>query len=188
MKSRMKNWTGLSLALIFLAMLAEKIWPVHLLGLGGAALACCYDPPAAVIVPDPPATPAPDAAGETQIMVTADTSDSPSEAQEEREDAPLPFNLLDEPVTAARNAIEDGEWLQARAIILDAEDVFGGEPILVALRAEINAFFGLTDMRAPTAASTDFPSPPSQTLSADTDPLATMLMDFGAMSSSAAAE
>lgn len=168
-------------------MLADEIWPARLLGQGGVALACCYDPPAAVIVPDPPATPVPDAAGETQIMATADTRDSPSEAPEEREDTP-PFNLFDEPVTAARNAIADGEWLRARVIILDAEDVFGAEPVLVALRAEIDAFFGLTDMRAPAATSTDFPSPPSQTLSADADPLATMLVDFGAMSSSAAAE
>ena len=79
-------------------MLADEIWPVRLLGQGGVAFACCYDPPAAVIVPDPPATPVPDAAGETQIMATADTRDSPSEASEEREDTP-PFNLFDEPVS-----------------------------------------------------------------------------------------
>ena len=187
MKSRMIRWTGLSLALISIAMLADKIWPARLLGQGGVALACCYDPPAAVIVPDPPATPVPDAAGETQIMATADTRDSPSEASEDRKDTP-PFNLFDEPVTAARNAIADGEWLRARVIIIDAEDVFGAEPVLVDLRAEIDAFFGLTDMRAPAATSTDFLSPPSQTLSADADPLATMLVDFGAMSSSAVAE
>ena len=168
-------------------MLANKIWPARLLGQGGAALACCYDPPATVIVPDPPATSAPDAPGETQIMATANTHDSPSEAPEEREDKP-PFNLFDKPVKAARNAIADGEWLRARVIILDAEEVFGAEPVLVALRAEIDAFFGLTDMRVPAATFTDFPSPPSQTLSADTDPLATMLVDFGAMPRSVVAE
>lgn len=188
MKSRMIKWIGLSLGLIFTALLAGQIWPIAMLGQGGIAHACCYDPPAPTIVPDPPAAPAPASPAETQTPATDDGQDSPSEAREESDDTP-PSNLYDVPVAAARSAIADGEYLRARVIILEAEEVFGAEPVLLALRAEINAYFGLTDTRAPAIAAAARPlSLPLQTLPAGADPLAAMLDDFGAIASSVLAE
>jgi len=188
MKSRKVKWIGLSLGLIYMALLVGEGWPARLLGQGGIAHACCYDPPAAVITPDPPAAPVPAAPAVPQNVATDDGQDSASNAPEEREDIP-PFNPYDGPLEAARNAIADGEWLRARGIILEAEEVFGAEPVLLGLKAEIDAYFGLADTRAPAIAAAARPlSLPLQTLSSGADPLASMLDDFGVIASSEIAE
>lgn len=188
MKSRKIKWIGLSLGLIYMALLVGEGWPARLLGQGGIAHACCYDPPAAVITPDPTAAPVPAAPAVPQNVATDDGQDSASNAPQEREDIP-PFNPYDGPLEAARNAIADGEWLRARGIILEAEEVFGAEPVLLDLKAEIDAYFGLADTRAPAIATAARPlSLPLQTLPSGADPLASMLDDFGVIASSEIAE
>lgn len=178
-----------SIGLVYTALLAGENWPLKIFGQGGAAHACCYDPPAAVIVPDPPAEPVPAAPeAETQTSAATQTLDSQSEAATEKDDIP-PVNLYDAPVRAARNAIAQGEWLRARVIVLDAEQVFGAEPILTELRAEIDAYFGLANLRSPAiAAPVNRRLPPVQTVTAGADPLANMLADFGAVATELVAE
>ena len=178
----------MGLVLLYTTLLTAEMWPIRLLGQGGAAFACCYDPPAAVITPDPPAASAPAAPVATQNAPSDDELDSPSEAEDEGGDTP-PVNLLDMPLTAARSAIADGEWLRAQIILLDAEEVFGAEPELILLKAEIDAHFGLLGRGVPNiAAPTDRVLSPLQPFSADADPLATMLADFGVITEPAFTE
>jgi hypothetical protein len=156
--------------------------PFH--GAGSAALACCYDPPAATITPDAPSASSEPSTQDSDMPPSTPTSEKSAKtdaAGRADDKTPPPPSLAEMLLQPARQAIATGEWLKAQIIVDAAQGRLGAEPELQRLKAEINTHFGLAAPQAsPLVAPPPFMTGKLQALASSSDPLNAALSELGA--------
>ena len=168
--------------ILSISMFGLFLLPLSFQGMGNAALACCYDPPAATITPDAPSAASESSAPDSDTpTLTNETSTDTDEAAEADDETPPPPTLAEMLLQPARRAIASGEWLKAQIIVDEAQGRLGAEPELQRLKAKINTHFGLAAPQAsPLAAPMRFMVEKLQALAASRDPLKAALSELGA--------
>lgn len=170
--------------ILFVSVFGLFLLPPPFHGAGRAALACCYDPPAATITPDTPSapsepsTPDSDTSPSTPASEKSTKTDAAGQADDE---SPPPPSLAEMLLQPARKAIASGEWLKAQIIVDAAQGRLGAEPELQRLKAKINTHFGLAAPQAsPLVAPPPFMTGKLQALASSSDPLNAALSELGA--------
>ena len=170
--------------ILFVSVFGWFLLPPPFHGAGSAALACCYDPPAATITPDAPSASSEPSTQDSDMPPSTPTSEKSAKtdaAGQADDETPPPPSLAEMLLEPARQAIASGEWLKAQIIVDAAQKRLGVEPELQRLKAKINTHFGLAAPQAsPLVELLPFMTGKLQALASSSDPLNAALSELGA--------